>query len=161
LIDKGKSRRYFVETFGCQMNVNDSEKIAGLLEADGYERGASPAEADLVFVNTCAVREKAADKLFHALGRLRPLKAKNPDLLIGIGGCVAQLHGSAVLERSPHVDVLLGTHNFGRLPEALREARASGHRVVDLDRKADPFTVPDAVTTHTSLVRAYVTVMEG
>jgi tRNA-2-methylthio-N6-dimethylallyladenosine synthase len=161
LINKGKSLRYFVETFGCQMNVNDSEKIAGLLEADGYERGASAAEADFVFVNTCAVREKAADKLFHALGRLRPLKAKNPDLLIGVGGCVAQLHGAAVLERSPHIDVLLGTHNFGGLLEAVREARASGGRVVDLDRKADPFTVPDAVTAHSSPVRAYVTVMEG
>src|SRR5262249_3189032 len=161
LINKGKSLRYFVETFGCQMNVNDSEKIAGLLEADGYERGASAAEADFVFVNTCAVREKAADKLFHVLGRLRPLKAKNPELLIGVGGCVAQLQGSAVLERSPHIDVLLGTHNFGRLLEAVREARGSGRRVVDLDRKADPFTVPDAVTVHSSPVRAYVTVMEG
>jgi tRNA-2-methylthio-N6-dimethylallyladenosine synthase len=159
-MNKGR-RRYFIETFGCQMNVNDSEKVAGLLEADGYELSSSATNADLVFVNTCAVREKAADKLYHALGRLRPLKERNPDLVIGVGGCVAQLQGEAVLERSPQIDVLVGTHNFVRLPELVREARKSGRRIVDLDRKADPFGVPDSVVAHSSAVRAYVTAMEG
>jgi tRNA-2-methylthio-N6-dimethylallyladenosine synthase len=160
LIDKGR-RRYFIETFGCQMNVNDSEKVAGLLEADGYEPSRSATDADLVFVNTCAVREKAADKLYHALGRLRASKERNPDLMIGVGGCVAQLQGEAVLKRSPQIDVLVGTHNFVRLPELVREARESGRRLVDLDRKADPFGLPDSVVAHSSAVRAYVTAMEG
>jgi tRNA-2-methylthio-N6-dimethylallyladenosine synthase len=143
------------------MNVNDSEKVAGLLEADGYEPSRSATDADLVFVNTCAVREKAADKLYHALGRLRASKERNPDLVIGVGGCVAQLQGEAVLKRSPQIDVLVGTHNFVRLPELVREARESGRRLVDLDRKADPFGLPDSVVAHSSAVRAYVTAMEG
>jgi tRNA-2-methylthio-N6-dimethylallyladenosine synthase len=152
--------RYFIETFGCQMNVNDSEKVAGLLEADGYAAAASAREADVVFVNTCAVREKAADKLYHALGRLKALRRERPSLQIGVGGCVAQLQGTAILERAPQVDVLVGTHNVARVPELLRAARA-GRPAVDLDRKADSFTVPNEAVAHGSTVRAYVTVMEG
>src|SRR4029453_8622248 len=121
-----RKNRYFIETFGCQMNVNDSEKVAGLLEADGYEPSRSATDADLVFVNTCAVREKAADKLFHALGRLRHLKVANPDLVIGVGGCVAQLSGTSILDRSPQVDVLVGTHNVARVPELVRGVRETG-----------------------------------
>src|SRR5262249_44253931 len=98
-----RKKRYFIETFGCQMNVNDSEKVAGLLQADGYAPASSPAQADLVFINTCAVRERAAEKLFHVLGRLRKLKDSNPQLLIGVGGCVAQLQGTGILERAPYV----------------------------------------------------------
>jgi tRNA-2-methylthio-N6-dimethylallyladenosine synthase len=152
--------KYFVETFGCQMNVNDSEKVAGLLEADGYAPAPSAREADFVFVNTCAVREKAADKLYHALGRLKALRRDRPGLQIGVGGCVAQLQGTAILDRAPQVDVLVGTHNVSRVPELLRAARA-GAPAVDLDRKADSFTVPNEAVAHGSTVRAYVTVMEG
>ena len=153
--------RFFIETFGCQMNVNDSEKVAGLLLADGYERAEAAADADFVFINTCAVREKAAEKLFHALGRLKRLKAKRPDLVIGVGGCVAQLQGTGILDRAPYVDVLVGTHNVARVPELVRRARAGFSGCVDLDRKADSFTVPDAAIAHTSAVRAYVTAIEG
>jgi tRNA-2-methylthio-N6-dimethylallyladenosine synthase len=152
--------RYFIETFGCQMNVNDSEKVAGLLEADGYAAVGSAREADVVFVNTCAVREKAADKLYHALGRLRALKRERPRLKIGVGGCVAQLEGRAVLERAPYVDVLVGTHNVARVPELLRRS-AAGAPAVDLDRKANSFGVPSEAVAHGSAVRAYITVMEG
>ena len=153
--------RFFIETFGCQMNVNDSEKVAGLLLADGYERADTAADADFVFINTCAVREKAAEKLFHALGRLRRLKVQKPGLVIGVGGCVAQLQGAGVLERAPYVDVLVGTHNVARVPELVRRARAGFAGCVDLDRKADSFTVPDAAIAHSSPVRAYVTAIEG
>jgi tRNA-2-methylthio-N6-dimethylallyladenosine synthase len=153
--------RFFIETFGCQMNVNDSEKVAGLLLADGYERAAAAADADFVFINTCAVREKAAEKLFHALGRLKRLKASKPGLVIGVGGCVAQLQGTGILDRAPYVDVLVGTHNVARVPELVRRARAGFSGCVDLDRKADSFTVPDAAIAHTSAVRAYVTAIEG
>jgi tRNA-2-methylthio-N6-dimethylallyladenosine synthase len=153
--------KFYVETFGCQMNVNDSEKVAGLLLAEGYERAASSADADFVFINTCAVREKAAEKLFHALGRLRQRKAAEPDLVIGVGGCVAQLQGLAVLDRAPYVDVLVGTHNIARVPELVRRAREGFQDCVDLDRRAEPFSVPDDHIAHSSQVRAYVTAIEG
>jgi tRNA-2-methylthio-N6-dimethylallyladenosine synthase len=153
--------RFFIETFGCQMNVNDSEKVAGLLMAEGYEAVARPDEADFVFVNTCAVRERAAEKLFHALGRLRKLKRRNPGLIVGVGGCVAQLQGAAIRERSGVVDLLVGTRSFSRVPELLRQVRAGARDVTDLDRNADPFAVPDASVAHASAIRAYVTVMEG
>lgn len=154
------SRKYFIETFGCQMNVNDSEKVAGLLRAEGYRPAAAAAEADVVFVNTCAVREKAADKLYHSLGRLKRLKRERPGLLLGVGGCVAQLEGASILDRAPHVDVLVGTHNVARVPELLRQA-SQGERGVDLDRKADSFAIPAEAVAHGSAVRAFVTAMEG
>jgi tRNA-2-methylthio-N6-dimethylallyladenosine synthase len=153
--------RYFIETFGCQMNVNDSEKVGGLLEAEGYEPAPSKDDADFVFINTCAVRERAADKLYHALGRLKKAQRTRPELLVGVGGCVAQLHGTEVLARAPHVDVLVGTHNLSSVPDLLRRARAGGGRGVDLDRKADSFDVPMEKVAHSSRVRAYVTAMEG
>jgi tRNA-2-methylthio-N6-dimethylallyladenosine synthase len=153
--------RYFIETFGCQMNVNDSEKVGGLLEAEGYEPTASGDDADFVFINTCAVRERAADKLYHALGRLKKAQRARPDLLVGVGGCVAQLHGTEILARAPHVDVLVGTHNLASVPGLLRRARAGEGRGIDLDRKADSFEVPAERIAHSSTVRAYVTAMEG
>jgi tRNA-2-methylthio-N6-dimethylallyladenosine synthase len=159
LTDKSKSR-FFVKTFGCQMNVNDSERIAGLLAAEGMEAADEASSADFVFINTCAVREKAASKLYHSLHRLRHEKTKNPALRVGVGGCVAQLEGRAILERAPFVDVLVGTHNVHRVPELLRESRP-GHAGVDLDRKADTFSVPDDTVAHSSPVRAYVTAIEG
>jgi tRNA-2-methylthio-N6-dimethylallyladenosine synthase len=153
-------KKYFIETFGCQMNVNDSEKVAGLLQAEGFEPAEAAREADVVFVNTCAVREKASEKLYHALGRLKAIKRERPDLRIGVGGCVAQLQGRAILDRAPQVDVLVGTHTVARVPELLRQA-GSGVPAVDLDRKADSFTIPPDTVAHGSPVRAYVTAMEG
>ncbi len=153
--------RYFIQTFGCQMNVNDSEKVAGLLESRGFEAAASPGDADFVFLNTCAVREKASVKFKQSLVRLGRMKAERPDVRIGVGGCVAQLEGEALLAPSPQVDVLVGTHNLRRIPELLAQAAASGQVAIDLDRRADAFQVPDAVTAHANPVRAYVTAMEG
>src|SRR5579862_9276632 len=100
-----RKNRFFIETFGCQMNVNDSEKVAGLLLAEGHEAATTAEDADFVFVNTCAVREHASEKLFHALGRLRKLKKSRPDLLVGVGGCVAQLQGTAIRDRARGVDL--------------------------------------------------------
>jgi tRNA-2-methylthio-N6-dimethylallyladenosine synthase len=156
-----RKTRYFVQTFGCQMNVNDSEKVAGLLESRGFEAAADPESADFVFLNTCAVREKAASKLDHSLGRLRRLKARRPELRIGVGGCVAQLEGQALLERAPAIDVLVGTHNLRRVPELLEAVRRTGTPAVDLDRKANAFAIPDSVVAHGSPVRGYVTAIEG
>ena len=156
-----RKSRFFVETFGCQMNVNDSEKVAGLLLAEGHERAASVDAADFVFINTCAVREKAAEKLYHALGRLKKLKRGRPQLKIGVGGCVAQLEAERVLERAPNVDLLVGTHNVARVPELLARVQDAGGVAVDLDRKADSFTISDQNIAHSSATRAYVTAIEG
>jgi tRNA-2-methylthio-N6-dimethylallyladenosine synthase len=160
-LENKRKGRFFVQTFGCQMNVNDSEKVAGLLRSHGFEAAEEAASADFVFLNTCAVREKASSKLHHALGRLRRLKLERPDLRIGVGGCVAQLEGPKVLERAKHVDVLVGTHNLHRVTELLAEREATGAVAVDLDRGADAFTIPDAVVAHSNPVRAYVTAVEG
>jgi tRNA-2-methylthio-N6-dimethylallyladenosine synthase len=156
-----RKRRFFVQTFGCQMNVNDSERVAGLLRQQGYEAATDEHEADFVFLNTCAVREKAALKLRHAIGRLRRLKRDRPELRIGVGGCVAQLEGRAIIERSPVVDVLVGTHTLHRVPELLEQAHVTGSPAVDLDRAADPFAIPPSAVAHGNPVRAYVTAMEG
>jgi tRNA-2-methylthio-N6-dimethylallyladenosine synthase len=156
-----EKNRYFIQTFGCQMNVNDSEKIAGLLEARGYRAAASPAEADFVFLNTCAVREKATVKFKQSLVRLGRMKKARPGLRIGVGGCVAQLEGKALAEAAPEIDVLVGTHNLGRIPDLVLRSSETGAPAVDLDRRVDAFDVPDVVTAHSNPVRAYVTAMEG
>ena len=155
-----KTKTFHIETFGCQMNVNDSEKVAGLMLAEGHRRAEGPGDADFVFINTCAVREKASEKLFHALGRLRKVKDRR-DLVIGVGGCVAQLQGRAILERAPQVDLLVGTHNVARVPELLRAAGGGAPAAVDLDRGADTFGIPVGAVAHSSPARAYVTVIEG
>lgn len=155
---KGK---YFIETYGCQMNVNDSEKAAGLLEADGMERVETAEGADVIFVNTCAVRERAAEKLYHAVGRYKAFKKERPALKIAVGGCVAQLQGKEILERAPSVDVLIGTHNLRDLPGLLAESEDTGKRQSALDTKADAFSIPAEVVSHSSATRAYVTVVEG
>jgi tRNA-2-methylthio-N6-dimethylallyladenosine synthase len=154
--------KFFIETFGCQMNVNDSEKVSGLLQADGHEAVGEAREADFVFINTCAVREKASEKLFHALGRLKQLKRDRPNLMIGAGGCVTQLQGAGtILTRAPYVDVIAGARSVARVPDLLRQAQETARPAVDLDRRADSFGVPAASVAHSSPVRAYVTVMEG
>jgi tRNA-2-methylthio-N6-dimethylallyladenosine synthase len=158
---KKEKRRFFVQTFGCQMNVNDSEKVDGLLRERGYEPAASVDGADVVFINTCAVREKASAKLHHSLARLRRAKKLRPDLRIAVGGCVAQLEGEKILDRSAHVDVLVGTHNFQRVPELVEQSFDAGGPLVDLDRRADAFAVPPSAVAHSSPVRAYITAMEG
>ena len=154
-------KRFYVQTFGCQMNVNDSERVAGLLRERGYEPAPDEASADFVFLNTCAVREKAALKLRHSLGRLRRLRRERPHLRIGVGGCVAQLEGPSLLDRAAGVDVLVGTHTLHRIPELLDTAVETGRPAVDLDRRADPFAIPPALVAHGNPVRAYVTAMEG
>jgi len=144
------------------MNVNDSERVAGLLSSNGYEPAEDEASADFVFLNTCAVREKAASKLHHSLARLRHLqRTRRPELRIGVGGCVAQLEGTSILERGRHVDVLVGTHNISRIPALLEQATATGQPAVDLDREADAFAVAPSLVAHGNAARAYVTAMEG
>jgi tRNA-2-methylthio-N6-dimethylallyladenosine synthase len=137
------TRTYAVRTFGCQMNEHDSQRAAGLLEAVGYRPAADPTEADLVLLNTCAVRENADERLYGTLGHLRGLKdarrAAGRDLTIVVGGCLAQKDGDLVAERAPWVDVVYGTHNLGRLPELLARADADHLPVVELLEQLEVF----------------------
>ncbi|MAF44978.1 MAG: tRNA (N6-isopentenyl adenosine(37)-C2)-methylthiotransferase MiaB [Acidimicrobiaceae bacterium] len=118
--------RYFVRTYGCQMNEHDSERIAGLLETDGLEEAESFDDADVIVLNTCCIRENADNKLYGQLGNLKKLKEERPDLQIAVGGCLAQKDRETIRERAPHVDVVFGTHNVGRATELLTEARTNG-----------------------------------
>ncbi|WP_435405564.1 tRNA (N6-isopentenyl adenosine(37)-C2)-methylthiotransferase MiaB [Mycolicibacterium komossense] len=117
------ARTYEVRTYGCQMNVHDSERLAGLLEAAGYRKAADGSDADVVVFNTCAVRENADNKLYGNISHLVPRKQANPDMQIAVGGCLAQKDRESVLSRAPWVDVVFGTHNIGSLPALLERAR--------------------------------------
>ncbi|WP_096286352.1 tRNA (N6-isopentenyl adenosine(37)-C2)-methylthiotransferase MiaB [Mycobacterium ahvazicum] len=121
--DVSGARTYQVRTYGCQMNVHDSERLAGLLEAAGYQRADEGADADVVVFNTCAVRENADNKLYGNISHLAPRKRDNPDFQIAVGGCLAQKDRDSLLRKAPWVDVVFGTHNIGSLPTLLERAR--------------------------------------
>jgi tRNA-2-methylthio-N6-dimethylallyladenosine synthase len=119
-------RRFLLRTFGCQMNEHDSERIAGLLTADGYVPTDEAADASVVVFNTCAIRENADNRLYGNLGHLRPLKERNPRLRIVVAGCLAQKDGGRIQERAPWVDVVVGTHALPELLDLLRRAETEG-----------------------------------
>ncbi|OBK74233.1 tRNA (N6-isopentenyl adenosine(37)-C2)-methylthiotransferase MiaB [Mycobacterium sp. 1274761.0] len=139
-------RTYQVRTYGCQMNVHDSERLAGLLEAAGYQRAADGADADVVVFNTCAVRENADNKLYGNLSHLVPRKQANPNMQIAVGGCLAQKDREAVLRQAPWVDVVFGTHNIGSLPTLLDRARHNKAAQVEIveSLKEFPSNLPAA-----------------
>jgi tRNA-2-methylthio-N6-dimethylallyladenosine synthase len=156
------ARKYLIETFGCQMNVHDSERMAGLLEQAGYEATDDAADADVVVINTCSVRERAEDKLYTRLGELRQLAAEqghNP--IVAVAGCVAQQEGNAILKRSAGVaDVIIGTQAIRRLPMMVEQAAAERRPVINLD-PFDDVTFPLGVTRRNDPFKAYVTIIEG
>src|SRR6059058_3905672 len=125
-------RTYEVRTFGCQMNVHDSERLSGLLEAAGYVRADDGEAADVVVFNTCAVRENADNKLYGNLGHLAPVKAARPGMQIAVGGCLAQKDRDLVLAKAPWVDVVFGTHNLASLPVLLERARHNRRAQVEI-----------------------------
>src|SRR5690349_24093951 len=125
-------RTYEVRTFGCQMNVHDSERLAGTLEQAGYVRAAAGEQADVVVLNTCAVRENADNKLYGNLGHLAPVKAQKPGMQIAVGGCLAQKDRDTITKRAPWVDVVFGTHNIGSLPVLLERARVAEEAQVEI-----------------------------
>jgi tRNA-2-methylthio-N6-dimethylallyladenosine synthase len=142
-------RRYLVRTFGCQMNEHDSERIAGLLEADGMAPASDLADADVVVLNTCCIRENADNRLYGNLGHLKAEKLRRPDLRIVVGGCLAQKDREHILERAPHVDVVFGTHNVHRAAELLHAADSGGRSIVEIldetdadDRESFPSALP-------------------
>lgn len=154
-------KKVFIKTFGCQMNEYDSDKMADVLGAsDGLVRTDKPEDADVILFNTCSVREKAQEKVFSDLGRIRELKRDKPDLVIGVGGCVASQEGAAIVKRAPYVDVVFGPQTLHRLPQMISARRATGAAQVDISfpeiEKFDhlpPAKVEGAV--------AYVSIMEG
>jgi len=153
--------KLFLRSFGCQMNEYDSDRISDLMrETDGLERTESPEEADLIVFNTCSVREKAQEKVFADLGRVRDLKKANPGLMIAVGGCVASQEGPAIVRRAPYVDVVFGPQTLHRLPELLARRRASGRPQVDISfPEIEKFDrLPPARVERAS---AYVSIMEG
>ena len=166
--DRPNSRKVFIKTYGCQMNVYDSTRMGDALAGEGYVATEQMEEADLILLNTCHIREKAADKVYSALGRLRDMKkaraAEGRELMIGVAGCVAQAEGEEIIRRAPAVDVVIGPQTYHRLPEALRRARG-GKPVVDTDYALeDKFEHLPA--TEKSLIRsrgvtAFLTVQEG
>jgi tRNA-2-methylthio-N6-dimethylallyladenosine synthase len=115
-------KTYFITTYGCQMNEHDSERLAGMLEADGYSKASGPEEASVVLFNTCCIREKADTRLYGNLGHMKAIKDTRPDMKIVVGGCLAQKDRSTIQQRAPYVDVVLGTHNLASLPRLLRES---------------------------------------
>ncbi len=143
-LPSGGTRSYEVRTFGCQMNVHDSERLSGLLEEAGYRKATPGADPDLLVFNTCAVRENADNKLYGTLGNLRPTKDANPDMQIAVGGCLAQKDRDTVVKKAPWVDVVFGTHNIGSLPVLLERARHNEEAQVEIldSLEAFPSTLP-------------------
>ena len=158
------ARKYYIETYGCQMNVHDSERMAGLLDQAGYEPTADDLDADLVLINTCSVREKAEEKLFTRLGEFQQRELETGERpLVAVAGCVAQQEGTRLLSRSRAVDVIIGTQNLKRLPmlvEAATETPARRSPVVDLDPLGD-VSFPLGIARRGDPVKAYVTIIEG
>ncbi|MFO7495639.1 MAG: tRNA (N6-isopentenyl adenosine(37)-C2)-methylthiotransferase MiaB [Desulfobacterales bacterium] len=152
----------YIHTIGCQMNVYDAEKMAAGLQALHYLPVASAAAADLILLNTCAIREKAEQKVFSYLGRLAPLKSRNPRLIVAVGGCVAQQEGRRILERAPHVDLVFGTHAIGRLPALIGRIQRDRCRLVDV-AMAEGFqeTAFGTPQKHSGSVSRFVTSMQG
>ena len=155
-----KGRTYQVRTYGCQMNVHDSERLAGLLEAAGYRRAPDDADADVVVFNTCAVRENADNKLYGNLSHLAPRKRSNPAMQIAVGGCLAQKDRDIVLRKAPWVDVVFGTHNIGSLPTLLERARHNRAAQVEIAEALQEFP-SDLPTARESAYAAWVSISVG
>jgi tRNA-2-methylthio-N6-dimethylallyladenosine synthase len=161
-------RKVFVKTYGCQMNVYDSDRMTDALAKDGYVSTDVMEDADLVLLNTCHIREKAAEKVYSALGRLRDLKKKKAgegrEMMIGVAGCVAQAEGDEILRRAPAVDLVIGPQTYHRLPEALKRVQR-GERVLETDYaiedKFEHLPAPDKAKTKARGVTAFLTVQEG
>ncbi len=152
----GAGKSFYIETFGCQMNVHDSEKVAGVLLGRGYRAAANAVEADLMLYNTCSIREKAVQKVFSRLGEWRGQKRK----IIGVLGCVAQQEGEEIFERAPWVSLVCGSASYRELPELIDELESGGRRVLGLDLDVDE-TFETEITRRDNPHRAYITIIEG
>jgi len=155
------ARKFFLETLGCQMNFHDSERLAGLLESEGYQRSEQPVDADLVIVNTCSVRERAVDKLYSRLGEIREAtggRSERP--IVAVTGCVAQQEGARLLKRRAGIDVVVGTQQLKQLPAMVQAAQHARAPQVDI-HPHDDISFPLGMARHSDPVRAWVTIIEG
>ncbi|MFN7095395.1 MAG: tRNA (N6-isopentenyl adenosine(37)-C2)-methylthiotransferase MiaB, partial [Burkholderiales bacterium] len=155
------AKKLYIKTFGCQMNEYDSDKMADVLnQFQGYEKTENPEEAEIILFNTCSIREKAQEKVFSDLGRVRHLKQEKPNLIIGVGGCVASQEGAAIVKRAPYVDIIFGPQTLHRLPELITQKRSSGKAQIDISfpeiEKFD--NLPPAKVEGAT---AFVSIMEG
>jgi tRNA-2-methylthio-N6-dimethylallyladenosine synthase len=158
--------RYYIETWGCQMNVLDADKMSGALERHGYRRADRAEDADVVLLNTCSIREKAHDKVFDELGRLKPWKESRPGVVLAVCGCVAQQEGDRIFARAPHVDLVVGTRATGSLPilvNRLRGGDESARHTADVALREDSIHFPyDQIRRdEPGAAKAYVTIIEG
>ena len=154
------TKKLFIKTYGCQMNVYDSERMAGMMDALGYESSTVADVADVIVLNTCAVRERPEHKLYSELGALKKLKQHNPNLVIGVAGCMAQRDADTIRARVPEVDILLGPRNLHHLPTLVRRAQSRIDNQSDgLDLACDP--TPATPVRRTSAISAYVDVIFG
>ena len=154
-------KKLFIKTYGCQMNVYDSERMAEALSGQGYQQTDTAEEADMILLNTCHIREKAAEKVYSELGRLKPLKADKPDLKIGVAGCVAQAEGEEIMRRQPAVDLVVGPQTYHRLP-AMEARLREGGKALDTDFPAeDKFEEMKARPKAARGPSAFLTVQEG
>ena len=150
--------KFYIETFGCQMNVHDSEKVIGTLLAQGYSQVEAPEEADLVLYNTCSIRDKAEQKVFHRLQQFKREAGKGK--VFGVLGCVAQQEGPAIFERAPHVSLVVGSASYNKLPELLVQIESGAKRVTGLSLDTDE-TFETPLTRRDNPNRAYITIIEG
>ena len=156
-----EKKKLYIQTFGCQMNVQDAEKMAALLEPSGYETTDDPGRADLILVNTCSIREKAVQKIYSQLGRFRTLKERNPRLRIGVGGCLAQQWGDRFFRRAPYVDLVFGTHQIHRLPEMVGELERARGRIVETGFCDRVRSLGIPAQPAAGAVGTFVTIMQG
>src|SRR5947208_12012602 len=154
----GQRGTFFLETFGCQMNDHDSEKVAGLLLSRGYQQVETPEAASLILYNTCSIREKAAQKVFSRLGEYREKQSEGK--VIGVLGCVAQQEGEEIFKRAPWVSLVCGSASYRKLPDVLARLEAGNQRVTGLDTDSDE-TFETEMTRRDNPWRAYLTIIEG
>ena len=155
-------KRLFLQTFGCQMNQYDSERIARVMGRMDYAVTDCVENADLILLNTCSVRDKAEQKVYSALGRLKEIKEQRAGVIIGVGGCVAQQEGEALLKRVPHLDLVFGTHNIHKLPEIVEQAQTLENRPVETAFYRDPSYMEDPEgATEVQGSKAFLTIMQG
>ena len=156
------NRKLYIQTYGCQMNQYDSDRIVQVMARQGYDQTDRIDSADLILLNTCSVRDKAEQKVYSALGSWKEFKTFREGVIIGVGGCVAQQEGEKLLKRVPHLDLVFGTHNIHKLPEMIEQVQLDHGRPVEIDFYRDPAYMEDADgATRVRGVKAFVTIMQG
>lgn len=162
MMEAGKGKKYLIRTYGCQMNEHDTEVMAGILEAMGYESTDTAKEADIILLNTCAIRENAENKVFGEIGHLKPLKTENPNLILGVCGCMSQEESvvNRILKKHPFIDLIFGTHNIHKLPELVQEAVFNKEMVIDVWSKEGDI-IENLPRSRKGRIKAWVNIMYG